>query len=85
MKPNRFHHAMLAPKRALSRGFADRLVHRLGLSGAIWACRENHWTGVKREIERRHDNFHGPENGLPMSSKPWRYKPRGSSTRRGHP
>lgn len=34
--------------------FASKLVYRLGVKGALWACNENQWRGIQDEIERRY-------------------------------
>ena len=39
-----------------SQDLADRLVLQLGFSGAIRACRENHWFGAQMLIEKRLSN-----------------------------
>lgn len=34
--------------------FASKLVYRLGIKGALWACNENQWRGIHQEIHKRY-------------------------------
>ena len=54
MKQSIYHHPLPTLRRRMSKGFAERLVERLGLDGALWACQENHWIGLKQEIDARY-------------------------------